>query len=326
MEIIEFLQTTEQKNIKSYIGMKVKEKLQEYEGALKERQQMLANILDFENMQYNEELILLMNAKLNEQFRKRLDWLNTKRMEEHKAEEELLKLKNQQRELENCEEWRHLQSKQLLLDTKKGQLYQIEEKKMRMQKEKEIDRKWHEVMQRLNREKEYQEIYENKLLKVIENANHLKNQEINERIKKQQLQEYEQDKKEYQVKNQKALFMEDKYRRNEKRKEILSKTRHDQMLKSQIADNFERVRLETEMSLKEGRLLKEREDQQIFMELEQTEREKMRNNVWHKYYLKNCQKEKQQQLKEKNAFEEKYSNTGCVLQQSLKKPYGKSSR
>lgn len=50
-------------------------------------------------MQYNEELVLLANEKLNEQFRKRLDWVNTKLMEEAKAEEELLKLKNQQREL-----------------------------------------------------------------------------------------------------------------------------------------------------------------------------------------------------------------------------------
>lgn len=97
---------------------------------------------------------------------------------------------------ENCEEWRHWQSKQLLLDSKKGQLYQIEDKKLRMQKEKEIDRMWHELMERLSHEKEYQEIYENKLLKVIEEANQLKNQEINRSSKKQEKLECQQSKKE----------------------------------------------------------------------------------------------------------------------------------
>ncbi|XP_065368910.1 trichohyalin [Calliphora vicina] len=326
MEIIEFLQTTEQKNIKSYIGMKVKEKLQEYEVVLQERKQILADILEFENMQYNEELILLLNEKLNEQFRKRLDWLNTKLMEQHKAEEELLKLKNQQRELENCEEWRHMQSKHLLLDSKKGQLYQIEEKKLRMQKEKSIDKMWHDVMERLNREKEYQEIYENKLLKVIEAANQLKNQEICDQNKKQQLLESEQDRKEFQEENQKALFMEDKYRKDEKRTEILNKTRHEQLLKSQIAANFERKCLETQLSFKETRLQTEREDQLILLELQQAESAKIRNKEWHKYYLKNCRKEQQQKLKEKHDFEKMYLNTGCILQQSPKKPYGKNAR
>lgn len=90
-----------------------------------------------------------------------------------------------------------MQSKQLLLDTKKGQLYQIEDKKLRLQKEKDIDKMWHNVMERLNREKEYQEIYENKLLKVIAGSNQLKNQQIDN--KKKLFEELGQNKKDYQI-------------------------------------------------------------------------------------------------------------------------------
>ncbi|KAM7345484.1 uncharacterized protein ACRADG_011757 isoform 1-T1 [Cochliomyia hominivorax] len=326
MEIIEFLQKTEQKNIKSYIGMKVKEKLKEYEIDLEERQQKLSHILEFENMQYDEELALLLNEKLNEQYRKRLNWLNTKLIEEEDAEMELLKLKNQQRELENCEEWRHIQSKQLLLDSKKGQLYQIEEKKLRMEKEKEIDKIWHEVMLRLNREKEYQEIYENKLLKVIARANQLENQELNENKRIKQNEKKQQDQKEYEIENRKALFMEAKYRREEKHQEILKNTKYEELLKSQIAENLERNFAENQLALKEARFLKELEDQQILWELNQAEQEKIRNKEWQKYYLKNCLKEKQKKIKETKDFEEHYLDTGCVLQQSPKKPYNKNAR
>lgn len=50
-------------------------------------------------MQLQEELIVFINERLEEQFQKRLDWINAKSLERAKAEEELLKLKNQQREL-----------------------------------------------------------------------------------------------------------------------------------------------------------------------------------------------------------------------------------
>ncbi|KAM7345485.1 uncharacterized protein ACRADG_011757 isoform 2-T2 [Cochliomyia hominivorax] len=304
----------------------VKEKLKEYEIDLEERQQKLSHILEFENMQYDEELALLLNEKLNEQYRKRLNWLNTKLIEEEDAEMELLKLKNQQRELENCEEWRHIQSKQLLLDSKKGQLYQIEEKKLRMEKEKEIDKIWHEVMLRLNREKEYQEIYENKLLKVIARANQLENQELNENKRIKQNEKKQQDQKEYEIENRKALFMEAKYRREEKHQEILKNTKYEELLKSQIAENLERNFAENQLALKEARFLKELEDQQILWELNQAEQEKIRNKEWQKYYLKNCLKEKQKKIKETKDFEEHYLDTGCVLQQSPKKPYNKNAR
>lgn len=85
------------------------------------------------------------------------------------------------------------------MDSKKGQLYQIEDKKLRLQREKEIDKMWHDVMERLNREKEFQEIYEIKLLKVIAGANQLKNREIDESIKKKLLEVSEKNKKDYQI-------------------------------------------------------------------------------------------------------------------------------
>ena len=59
----------------------------------------MRDILEFEGMQHEEEIILLLNERLKEQFQKRLDWINACSLERAKAEEELLKLKNQQREL-----------------------------------------------------------------------------------------------------------------------------------------------------------------------------------------------------------------------------------
>lgn len=85
------------------------------------------------------------------------------------------------------------------MDSKKGQLYQIEDKKLRLQREKEINKMWHDVMERLNREKEFQEIYENKLLNVIAEANQLKNREIDESNKKKLLEDLKQNKKDYQI-------------------------------------------------------------------------------------------------------------------------------
>ena len=89
-----------------------------------------------------------------------------------------------------------MQSRQLLLETKKAQLHQIEEKKMIRQKEKEIEKQWLTVMKKLHKEREYQDIYEEKLRKVIEGTNQSKNQEIDHSNKMRQHIEMEQCRKE----------------------------------------------------------------------------------------------------------------------------------
>lgn len=50
-------------------------------------------------MQLNEELLMLVQQRVETAARQRIDWINTKRMERQKAEEELLKVKKLQRDL-----------------------------------------------------------------------------------------------------------------------------------------------------------------------------------------------------------------------------------
>lgn len=59
----------------------------------------LRDLLEIDNIRYNEEILWLINERVKESFEKRIEWLNTQRLERERAEVELLKLKQQQREL-----------------------------------------------------------------------------------------------------------------------------------------------------------------------------------------------------------------------------------
>ncbi|TMW44763.1 hypothetical protein DOY81_010157, partial [Sarcophaga bullata] len=255
----------------------------------------MRDILEFEGIQFEEEILLLLNERLQEQFQKRLDWINAWSLERAKAEEELLKLKNQQRELEENDS----------------------------PKRKRIEKKWLKVMERLNKEREYQDIYEQKLRKVIEGTTQSKNQEIDHSNKMQRHFEMEQCRKEEREDNQRLLFLDEKYRQEAKLEKILNRTRQDELLKCQIDANNLRKCMEIKESLVDGILRKNLEDEHILLELAEAKRQNTRNRVWHKAYLENCLKEKEEKVKEQQEYDRMYLNTGCVLQQQTKKPYGK---
>ncbi|XP_013106884.2 trichohyalin isoform X1 [Stomoxys calcitrans] len=326
MEIIEFLQTTQHKNLNNFIGFKVKQKLQEYEVELEGRRQKLRNILEFENCQLNEELLMLVTQRVKTAAQQRLEWINTKRMEQHKAQEELLRVKKLQRDLENCEEWRIRQTQQLLVATKEAQLYQIEEKKQRRAREKLIEQNWLAAMEFVRQEREFQQSYEDKLRKVIEGTNQERNLCMQDaKVIKEQT-EYEKLKAFHHEDNRRALTLDQKYKTDEKLRDVYKKLQQKQWLKFQIADNQQRNNSSDQNSLRESIIFKDREDYQIYTELDGSQRHKVRNNEWHKLYLEHCAREKQQRKEADLQHEQMYLNTGCVLQQRPKNPYGKNSR
>ncbi|XP_075165251.1 uncharacterized protein LOC142237741 [Haematobia irritans] len=304
----------------------VKQKLQEYEVDLEQRRRRLRDILEFENSQLKEELLLLVQQRVETASRERLEWINTKRMEQHRAQEELLRVKKLQRDLENCEEWRHRQTQQLLVATKEAQIYQIEENKQRRLKEKLVEQSWLEAMERVRQERDFQQNYEDKLRKVIEGTNQERNLCMQESKTKKEQMEYEDLKKYHYEDDMRALSMDQKYKTQEKLQDIYKKMQQKQWLKSQISENREQETAHNQQELNESFLFKDREDYQIYNELDKSQRQRVSNNEWHKLYLEHCAREKKLRKEEDLQYEQMYLNTGCVLEQKPKNPYGKNSR
>uniref|UniRef100_A0A1B0AHS3 Trichohyalin-plectin-homology domain-containing protein n=1 Tax=Glossina pallidipes TaxID=7398 RepID=A0A1B0AHS3_GLOPL len=306
--------------------LQIQEKFKDYEKDLKRRQSRLRDLLEFDYIRYNEEVLWLINERVKESFQKRIEWLNTQRLERERAEVELLKLKQQQRELENCEKWRHYQTKELLLETKESQLYQIEEKKMRQEKEKLIEDMWLKVMERVRKEKEYQDYYERKLRHVISGLDQEKNQKISQDFKGMRLLQSNQLKQESQAENQKFAQLDAKKRIDEKLLEVLKKRQQTKELEQQIVENSQR-----EYCLKRNELtedLKQQfvDNQELLNDLQEREKAKIRNNEWHKCYLAYCLNEKRDKIREEAEFNELYRGTGCVLLANKKQPYNKTVR
>uniref|UniRef100_A0A1I8MZG0 Trichohyalin-plectin-homology domain-containing protein n=1 Tax=Musca domestica TaxID=7370 RepID=A0A1I8MZG0_MUSDO len=324
MEVIEFLQKTDYKNVQNFIG--VKQKLQDYKLDLQERQGRLRNILNFESLQQNEELLLLAKERVESAKQQRLDWINTKCIERQQAEEELLKLKNRQRDLENCEEYRLRQSQQILVETKQAQLEQIAEKKALMSRERQIEQNWLQVMENVRQEREFQEAYEKKLRKVIEGLNQQKNVALLEAKKKMTQNESETLKKFYAEDDMRALTLDEKSKTQQKLEEMYKKMQQHQWLKSQITNNRLRNTAQEQNNFEEDFIFRNREDQQICQELDESHRQKVRNNEWYKLYMEHCAKEKDEKKKLTAELDQRYLNTGCVLQQKPKQPYGKVCR
>ncbi|XP_058983314.1 trichohyalin-like [Musca domestica] len=245
MEVIEFLQKTDYKNVQNFIGFKVKQKLQDYKLDLQERQGRLRNILNFESLQQNEELLLLAKERVESAKQQRLDWINTKCIERQQAEEELLKLKNRQRDLENCEEYRLRQSQQILVETKQAQLEQIAEKKALMSRERQIEQNWLQVMENVRQEREFQEAYEKKLRKVIEGLNQQKNVALLEAKKKMTQNESETLKKFYAEDDMRALTLDEKSKTQQKLEEMYKKMQQHQWLKANLFDELFKFHLPT---------------------------------------------------------------------------------
>ncbi|XP_012157859.1 uncharacterized protein LOC101452887 [Ceratitis capitata] len=186
MDIIEFFEHANCRNLKNTIKSKVHRRLQSISEVLDERRLMLRYLLEEGNLKYSKELALLARERIEKAAKDREEWFGIHRINREREIEKFLKLKQLQREMENCETWRHMQSKSLLLNTKQAQLYQIKEKESLREKDKEIQQMWHDVSQRYYEEKAKQHNLEVKLLKSISGLNqavNLKNRECQDRRK-----------------------------------------------------------------------------------------------------------------------------------------------
>uniref|UniRef100_A0A1B0B072 Trichohyalin-plectin-homology domain-containing protein n=1 Tax=Glossina palpalis gambiensis TaxID=67801 RepID=A0A1B0B072_9MUSC len=259
MDVIEFLGNTQKKNIKNSIQQRIQEKLKDYEKNLKRRQRRLRDLLEADYIQYNEEILWLINERVKESFQKRIEWLNTQRLERERAEE-------------------------------------------------------------------YQEYYESKLRHVISGLDQEKNQKISQEFKEMCLLQSNQLKQESQAESQRFAQLDARKRKDEKLLDVMKKQQQTKELEQQILENSQR-----EYCLKRNELtedLKQQfvDNQELLNDLQEREKEKIRNNEWHKCYLAYCLNEKRDKIREEAEFNELYRGTGCVLVANKKQPYSKAVR
>ncbi|EDW08310.1 trichohyalin [Drosophila mojavensis] len=144
MHVAEFLNRTNRRNRNTQIECHVERKLGEYAEDLDRRRHLLAHQLHSEEQQLYEELAELQQAQTDLEQNKRIEWIQMALMRDEAAERELLEQKQQQREIENSEEHRHEETRQILLATKEAQLYQIEERKERRRRAAQMEAIWHQ--------------------------------------------------------------------------------------------------------------------------------------------------------------------------------------
>ncbi|KAL7735556.1 hypothetical protein ACLKA6_009521 [Drosophila palustris] len=142
MHVTEFLARTNRRNRDSQINFKVQQRLGECLQDLENRRRKLALLLHREERRLDEEREELLKLRVDAAQNARIEWIQMALIKNEQAEQELLKQKQQQRELENSEEHRHLETKQILLDSKQAQLYQIEERRERRRRAANMDKVW----------------------------------------------------------------------------------------------------------------------------------------------------------------------------------------
>ncbi|XP_034479934.1 probable cyclin-dependent serine/threonine-protein kinase DDB_G0278487 [Drosophila innubila] len=142
MHVTEFLTRTNRRNVNSQINYKVQQKLEECLQDLENRRRQLAEQLQREERRLSEEIKELLKGREDAAQNERIEWIQMALIKREQEEEELIKKKQQQREIENSEEHRHMETKQILLDTKQAQLYQIEERRERRLRAAYMDKQW----------------------------------------------------------------------------------------------------------------------------------------------------------------------------------------
>ncbi|EDW57179.1 putative golgin subfamily A member 6-like protein 3 [Drosophila virilis] len=142
MHVAEFLNRTNRRNRNAQIEGEVQRRLGEYAKDLEERRRQLAEQLHNEERQLDEELAELLQSRLEAAQNQRIEWIQLQLMRSERKEQQLLQLKQQQREIENSEQHRESETKQILLETKQAQLYQIEERKELRRRAAYVDSLW----------------------------------------------------------------------------------------------------------------------------------------------------------------------------------------
>ncbi|EDW02349.1 uncharacterized protein LOC6560261 [Drosophila grimshawi] len=129
MHVTEFLNRTNRRNRNYQIDCKVQQRLINYAKDLEQRRCQLAHQLHSEERMLDVEMAQLLQARVDAVQNERIEWIQMSLMNSEQAEHDLIKLKQLQREIESSEEYRHAETKHILLDTKRAQLFQIEERK-----------------------------------------------------------------------------------------------------------------------------------------------------------------------------------------------------
>ncbi|KAH8258502.1 hypothetical protein KR038_006954 [Drosophila bunnanda] len=326
MDVTEFLNRTERRNLKSQIDFQVAQKMREWYQDVDNRRMNLSLLLQTEALQADEEIAEMLQEQADEAERKRHEWIEMERLKRGQAEKELVKVKNQQREIENSEAHRHMQTKEILLETKQAQLHQIEEKKALKRRQACVEVLWQRVWQRLDESRAQQEQYELKLRNLIEGRCQAQNLDRDRELKAQMAQEVLTYQRECSHNLELANEM-DVLKKQQELKKTKDKRRQQLTdLQDQIKLNLRINANRAEANLREDRVYNILEDRQIYEELMQKHCARAQNRDWHQGYMTHTAEERAARQEQDRRRERDYLGTGCVLSQQQKQPYGRAVR
>ncbi|KAH8272934.1 hypothetical protein KR018_011538 [Drosophila ironensis] len=326
MEVMEFLSRTDRRNLKSQIDFQVARKMREWYAEVDNRRLKLSLMLQREALQEDEEIAELLLERANEAERRRIEWIQMDILKREEAEKELVKVKKQQREIENSEAHRHMQTREILLETKQAQLHQIEEKKALKRRQACIEILWQRVWQRLDECKAQQEQYELQLRNLIEGRCQAQNLDTDRRQKAQFAKEVFAEQRECAQALDFAAEMDVLKKKQQLKKDKDKRRQQLTDLQDQIKLNLKLRDTKTEADLREDLTYNILEDRQIYEELMQKHCARARNRDWHQAYMTHTAQERAIQGEMEAKRERDYLGTGCVLSQQQKQPYGKESR
>ncbi|XP_017053779.1 GRB10-interacting GYF protein 2 [Drosophila ficusphila] len=326
MEVLEFLNRTDRRNLKSQIGFQVARKMREWQEDVDRRRWSLSMLLQREALQQDEMIAELLQKQADEMDRRRREWIEMERLKREEAERELVKVKTQQREIENSEAHRHMQSKEILLESKNAQLHQIEEKKALKRRQACVEILWQRVWQRLDESKAQQEQYEQKLRNLVEGRCQAQNLDRDREMKAQFAKEVMADQRECSQALELAAEL-DILKKQQDLKKAKDKRRQQLTdLQDQIKRNLEIEAKQSQANIREDLGYNVLEDRQIHEELMQKRCARIHNRDWHQRYMAHAAEERAARREQDLRLEQKYLGTGCVLRQKQKQPYGKDVR
>ncbi|XP_001959861.2 trichohyalin [Drosophila ananassae] len=326
MEVTEFLSRTDRRNLKSQIDFQVARKMREWYQEVDKRRFSLGMLLQTESLREDEEIAELLQARADEAERRRHEWIEMERLKREEAEKELVKVKKQQREIENSEAYRHMQTKEILLETKQAQLYQIDEKKALKRRQACVEILWQRVWQRLDESRAKQEQYEQQLRNIIEGRCQAQNLDRDRDQKAQLAKEVLNDQRECATALEIAAEMDIRKKKQELKRNNEKRRKHLTDLQDQIKQNLQINDTNIKNNMKQDCICNILEDKQIYEELMQKHCARAQNRDWHQRYMTHTAQERAIEAERSEKREREYLGTGCVLSQQQKQPYGREVR
>lgn len=171
MDNIEFLTVTDKKCAKTHIKGIVSKIMRKYDFDLEKRQGRLRQLLEYEENHLDSELRGKRMAAVKLEQKEKWQEMENIRTRRRLEEEEFLKNKIDQMNLENDEQKRIQESKNILQETKSVQLAQIQENEKKRQKAKEEENWWSDLNYHHKVEKDEYEKFQNDLKVKIQHQN-----------------------------------------------------------------------------------------------------------------------------------------------------------